>query len=76
MFVRLEGVHQECGKHISNEQINASLMSFLVKNAEWFMVSVAVGVLQECRKHISDSSAIDNLFHILDQELGNTSAIH
>ena len=29
----------------------------------------AVGVLQEYRKHISDSSVIDHLFHILDQEL-------
>ena len=74
----LEEVHQECGKHISNEQINAWLMCFLILGQECrcFVVSVAVGVLQECGKHISDSSAIDNLFHILDQELGNTSAMH
>ena len=28
--VCLEGVHQECGKHISNEQIKASLTCFLI----------------------------------------------
>ena len=58
--VCVEGVHQECGKHISNEQINVSLMCFLILGQEcrWFMISVAVGVLQECGKYISVPSAI------------------
>ena len=63
MCVCLEGVHQECGKHISN---NASLMfpHSWSRIYRWFVASVAVvGVLQECGKHISESSAIiDNLF--------------
>ena len=72
----LEEVHQEYGKHISNEQINASLNVFPGQESRWFVVSVAVGVLQECGKHISESSAIGNLFCILDQELGNTLSMH
>ena len=39
----LEGVPQVCGKRISNEQINASLMCFHIPGQ---------GVLQECVKHI------------------------
>ena len=35
--VCLEEVHQECGKHTSNEQINASLMCFLIlADGLWF----------------------------------------
>ena len=71
MCVCLEGVHQECGKHISIEQISC----FLIFGQEyiWFVVSVAVvhgssstmrkTHAEECGKHISESSAIiDNLF--------------
>ena len=65
--VCLEGVHQECGKHISNEQIKASLMCFLIlgqsedglwSQLQWWEF------FKECGKHISESSAIiDNLSH-------------
>ena len=49
-------------KHISNEQINASLMCFHILDQ---------GVPQEYGKHISDSVCNGNLFHNTDQECGN-----
>ena len=72
--VCLEGVQQECGKHISNEEIDTSLMCFLILGQEcrWFVASVAVGGLQQCGKYISESSAIGTLLCLLDLECGNT----
>ena len=71
--VCLEGVHQECGKHISNVQINASLMF----PHSWSRIQMVCAFscsggsssrmrkthAEGCGKHISESSAIiDNLF--------------
>ena len=44
-----EFIKNLCGKHISNEQFNASLMCSHIRLGQ--------GVPQECGKHISDSSA-------------------
>ena len=70
MCVCLEGVCQECGKHTSNEQINASLTF----PHSWSRIQMVCGFscsggsssrmqkthAEECGKHISESSA--NLF--------------
>ena len=80
MCVCLERVHQECGKHTSNEQINASQMfPHSWSRIQMVCGSVAVvGALQECGKHMrrnAENTLMNHLQLLIICFCGSTLAV-